>query len=75
MREVISLIDSLPKMIPSAILPEEIVNRKGDGLVSKERARIAGIYKEFNINHHRMLIDHDVRREIIRFLENMDGKT
>ena len=73
LREVISLIDSLPKMIPSAILPEEIVNGKGDGLVSKERARIAGIgsesYKEFNINHLRMLIDHDIRREIIRFLE------
>jgi hypothetical protein len=66
-------------MIPSAILPKEIVSGKGDGLVSKERARIAEMgsesYKEFNINHLRMLIDHDVRREIIRFLENMDGKT
>ena len=37
LREVISLIDSLPRMIPSAILPEEIVNGKGDGLISKER--------------------------------------
>jgi len=73
LREVISLIDSLPKMIPPMMLPEEIVDEKGDGLVSKERARIAwmrpGFHKEFNINHLRMLIDADVRREIIRFLE------
>ncbi len=73
LREVISLLDSLPKMIPNAMLPEEIVNEKGDGLVSKERAVIAwmgpGSHKEFDINHLRMLIDPDVRGEIIRFLE------
>ena len=73
LREVICLIDSLPKMIPPMVLPEEIVDEKGDGLVSKERTRIAwmrpGFHKEFNINHLRMLIDADVRREIIRFLE------
>lgn len=73
LREVTSLIDSLPKMIPATILPEEIVNGKGDGLVSKRRARVAWIepecQKEFPINHLRMLIDPDVRREIMRFLE------
>jgi pimeloyl-ACP methyl ester carboxylesterase len=73
LREVTSLIDSLPKMIPTVMLPEEIVNGKGDGLVSRERARITWMrpksQKEFNINHLRMLIDPDVRREIFRFLE------
>jgi pimeloyl-ACP methyl ester carboxylesterase len=73
LREVISLIDSLPKVIPTVMMPEEIVNEKGDGLVSKGRARIAwvrpGSHKEFHINHLRMLIDLDVRTEIIRFLE------
>jgi len=74
LREVISLIDSLPKMIPATMLPEEVLNGKGDGLVSKRRARVAWIepecHKEFPINHLRMLIDPDVRREIIRFLED-----
>lgn len=73
LREVISLIDSLPKMVPAMMLLHELVQGKGDGLVSKERARIAwvapGFQREFHINHLRMLIDHDVRREIIRFLE------
>jgi len=73
LREVTSLIDSLPKMIPTVIMPEEIVDKKGDGLVSKGRAMIAwmgpGSYKEFHVNHLRMLIDLDVRREIIQFLE------
>jgi pimeloyl-ACP methyl ester carboxylesterase len=73
LREVTSLIDSLPKKIPTVMMPEEIVNEKGDGLVSKGRARIAwvkpGSHKEFHVNHLRMLIDLDVRREIIRFLE------
>lgn len=73
LREVISLIDSLPKMIPAVMMPDEIVNEKGDGLVSKGRARIAwmrpGSQKEFPVNHLRMLIDLDVRKEIIRFLE------
>jgi len=32
-----SSIRYLNRMIPSAILPEEIVNGKGDGLISKER--------------------------------------
>ncbi len=73
LREVTSFIDSLPKRIPAVIMPDEIVNEKGDGLVSKGRARIAwmrpGSQKEFPVNHLRMLIDLDVRREIIRFLE------
>jgi hypothetical protein len=73
LREVTSLIDSLPKMIPAVMMPEEIVNEKGDGLVSKGRARIGwmrpGSHKEFHVNHLRMLIDLDVRGEIIRFLE------
>jgi pimeloyl-ACP methyl ester carboxylesterase len=73
LREVTSLIDSLPKKIPTVMMPEEIVNEKGDGLVSKGRARIAwvrpGSHKEFHVNHLRMLIDLDVRREIIRFLK------
>ena len=73
LREVTSLIDSLPKMIPAMMLPEEIVNEKGDGLVSKERARIPWMpseaQKEFHVNHLRMLIDADVRREIVQFLE------
>ncbi len=73
LREVSSLIDSLPKMVPAMMLPHELVHGKGDGLVSKERARIAwvapGFQREFHINHLRMLIDRDVRREIIRFLE------
>jgi pimeloyl-ACP methyl ester carboxylesterase len=73
LKEVTSLIDSLPKMIPAAMLPEEMVNGKGDGLVSKRRARVAWIeperHKEFPINHLRMLIDPNVRREIIRFLD------
>lgn len=72
-KEVTSLIDSLPKKIPTVMMPEEIVNEKGDGLVSKGRARIAWVrpecHKEFHVNHLRMLIDLDVRREIIRFLE------
>lgn len=72
-REVISLIDSLPKVVPAMMLPHELVQGKGDGLVSKERARIPWMpsesQKEFHINHLRMLIDRDVRREIIRFLE------
>jgi len=55
------------------MMPEEIVDKKGDGLVSKGRATVAwmgpGSHKEFYINHLRMLIDLDVRREIIRFLE------
>lgn len=74
LREVTSLIDSLPNMIPRVMMPEEIVNERGDGLVSKGRARIAwvrpGSHKEFHVNHLRMLIDLDVRREIIRFLES-----
>ncbi len=79
LKEVISLIDSLPKMIPPMMLPDEIVNGKGDGLVSKERARMAwigpGSQKEFNINHLRMLIDADVRGEIFRFLESIGEQT
>ena len=73
LREVISLIDSLPKRIPPMMLPDEVVNGKGDGLVSKERAKMAwiepGSQRKFNINHLRMLIDADVRGEIFRFLE------
>jgi pimeloyl-ACP methyl ester carboxylesterase len=73
LREVTSLIDSLPKMIPAVMMSEEIVNEKGDGLVSKGRAQIGwmrpGSHKEFHVNHLRMLIDLDVRGEIIRFLE------
>ncbi len=73
LREVTSLIDSLSKMIPAVMMPDEIVNEKGDGFVSTGRARIAwmrpGFQKEFPVNHLRMLIDLDVRREIIRFLE------
>jgi pimeloyl-ACP methyl ester carboxylesterase len=72
-REVLSLIDSLPKIVPAMMLPHELVQGKGDGLVSKERARIAWVpsesQKEFHINHLRVLIDRDVRREITRFLE------
>lgn len=77
LREVFSLIDSLPKVIPTALMPEEIVNGKGDGLVARERARIAWIppvsSREFPVNHLRMLIDREVRREIIRFLEGSAG--
>jgi hypothetical protein len=58
------------------MLPDEVVNGKGDGLVSKERARITwigpGSQREFNINHLRMLIDADVRGEIFRFLEALE---
>ncbi len=76
LREVTSLIDLLPKMIPRVMMPEEIVDKKGDGLVSKGRATVAwmgpGSHKEFHINHLRMLIDLDVRREIIRFLESRE---
>jgi pimeloyl-ACP methyl ester carboxylesterase len=72
-REVVSLIDSFPKVVPAMMLPHELVQGKGDGLVSKERASIAWMpsesQKEFHINHLRMLIDRDVRREIIRFIE------
>lgn len=75
LREVTSFIDSLPKMIPAMMLPEEVVNEKGDGLVSKERAGIAWMpseaQKEFHVNHLRMLIDLEVRGEIIRFLEGL----
>jgi pimeloyl-ACP methyl ester carboxylesterase len=73
LREVTSLIDSFSKIIPPLMIPDEIVNEKGDGFVSKGRAQIAwmspGSQKEFHVNHLRMLIDLDVRREIIRFLE------
>jgi pimeloyl-ACP methyl ester carboxylesterase len=73
LREVTSLIDSLSMMVPTVMMPDEIVNEKGDGLVSKGRARIAwmrlGSQKEFPVNHLRLLIDLDVRKEIIRFLE------
>jgi pimeloyl-ACP methyl ester carboxylesterase len=73
LREVFSLIDSLRKVIPSALMPEEIVDGRGDGLVAKERARIAWIplefSREFPVNHLRMLIDTNVQREIIQFLE------
>jgi pimeloyl-ACP methyl ester carboxylesterase len=73
LREVFSLIDSLPKVIPPALMPEEIVNGRGDGLVATERARIAWIpsesSREFPVNHLRMLVDTNVRTEIIQFLE------
>ena len=72
--EVASLIDALRKMVPTVMMPEEIVDEKGDGLVSKGRAAIGWMrpesHKEFHVNHFRMLIDLDVRREIVRFLES-----
>jgi pimeloyl-ACP methyl ester carboxylesterase len=77
LREVISWMDSLPKMFPTAMMPEEIVHGRGDGLVAKERTKIAWMRgvscKEFPVNHLRMLIDPCVHGEIIRFLEAREG--
>jgi hypothetical protein len=77
LREVISWMDSLPKMFPTVMMPEEIVHGRGDGLVAKERAKIAWMKgvscKEFPVNHLRMLIDPCVHGEIIRFLEARGG--
>jgi pimeloyl-ACP methyl ester carboxylesterase len=66
----LQLPETLEKLIPGKMLPEEMQGGKGDGLVSARSARLpyADEHLEFHVNHPEMIVDPEVRRAILRRL-------
>lgn len=74
-REIVSLVDSVPGLIGSRILPEEWIDGLGDGLVAKERAFLSwidpGDQYEYPVNHATILVDRSVRDRILQSVEDL----
>jgi len=76
-REIFSLLDSLPSLILSHVLPDEWINGRGDGLVAEDRGRLAWIpphdQRAFPVNHASLLIDRRVRAMVLQRLEELSA--
>jgi pimeloyl-ACP methyl ester carboxylesterase len=66
----LQLPETLEKLIPGKMLPEEMQGGKGDGLVSARSARLpyADEHLEFHVNHPEMIVDPEVRRALLKRL-------
>lgn len=58
--------------IPDLLLPWELVEGKGDGLVAVYRARL-GFEKSFeekNVNHSELLVDREIQKRVLEIVES-----
>jgi len=74
-KEVFSLLDSLPRLLFPSLLPDEWVDGRGDGLVARTRGRLNWIpsrdQREVPVNHASILIDPGVRKLVLEKLEEV----
>jgi pimeloyl-ACP methyl ester carboxylesterase len=72
---LLTLPETLEKIIPGKMLPEEMRRGEGDGLVSARSARLpySEEHLDFNLNHAEIIVDPGTRGEILRRLrEKLD---
>lgn len=60
-------------IVPEVILPEELREGSGDGLVSAASSVLprADCHRDFHVNHGSILCDADVRRYVLELVESM----
>ncbi len=70
---VLKLPNILSTLLPEKAVPEEIVEGKGDSLVTAESsiAPYALDHRNYKLNHAKLLFSHAVRRRIVRFIEEI----
>jgi len=71
--ELFSIPEIFRKVIPDKFYPDEIVEGKGDGLVSAESSKIpwSHYHYNFSLNHAQMLFDKAVRELVVKSIEKM----
>jgi pimeloyl-ACP methyl ester carboxylesterase len=72
---VMPLPESLERLLPESVLPEEMRRGKGDGLVSARSAKLpfAREHMDFFVNHAAMAVDRGVRRAVLERLHAQAG--
>lgn len=72
---VMPLPESLERLLPESVLPEEMRRGRGDGLVSASSARLpfAVEHMDFFLNHAAMAVDRGVRKAVIERLRARAG--
>jgi len=67
--------ERVSNLFPDGIIPDELVEGKGDGLVSAESSRLEGAtsHKDFKQNHLCILTDKEVRNYFIELLRDNFG--
>lgn len=68
-----SIPGTLEKILPDGVLPAEMIEGKGDGLVTDESAMLpfADEHLTFHKNHLKILLDEDARGEILGRIEEL----
>jgi pimeloyl-ACP methyl ester carboxylesterase len=69
-RLIKSLPESIDKILPGRVVPDEMRGGKGDGLVSARSARLpyAALHIDFHLNHAEILVGPGVREGVLRRL-------
>ena len=64
---VLSFPNSLEKVVPSKLYPEEIAEGKGDGLVTSASSELpyANEHMDFHVNHAAIAVDKEVRTAVL----------
>ncbi len=76
-RKMFSFPDILTKLLPESVLPDELVNGKGDGNVSawSSVAPYADEHYNLPLNHLRLIFDQRVRKRIVRFVKHTSQRS
>lgn len=63
--------------LPSLLLPWELVNGKGDGLVAIYRARLGfeKVFEEEWVNHSELLMDRKIQDRVLKYLEEIESQS
>ncbi|MDP2167575.1 MAG: alpha/beta fold hydrolase [Thermodesulfovibrionales bacterium] len=68
-----SIPGSIQRLLPQSLLPEEMINGRGDGLVSQRSSVLpfADEHLSFHVNHAEIVVDKKARQEIIKRIRGL----
>lgn len=75
-RELFTIPNTFVEKMPPALVPDELVEGKGDGQVSADSARLPWADEEyrFAVNHAEMVVDKRVQRTVLDVLKDLKSR-